>query len=287
MAHAAGETTSAPETLLSLARYRVTLEALEPLDLPAYLGSTLRGAFGHAFRKLCCPGRADEPCPIPTSCPLIHGHCASMLGRWPDPATFRFGLHFTFRSVGVDLEHQHLTEVLGPRARQTIPTVGGALKATATANIQPVRREFLFDTALTLYLNPEMADAFRAPVYPVVLGRSQDLAEVISVDVITLRRGERARLEHTLLPWRLRPCVPAGTTVLLSRYISEAPRRDAEFDRFVGLHDPVFVGGEPTDSRTALQVQGIEFDGLWVDPEHVDDDGFERGIWIHALREAS
>lgn len=54
---------------LALARYRVTLEALEPLHLPAYLGSTLRGAFGRAFRALCCPGRPGEPCPVPASCP--------------------------------------------------------------------------------------------------------------------------------------------------------------------------------------------------------------------------
>jgi hypothetical protein len=35
---------------LCLSRYRVTLTAIEPLDLPAYLGSTLRGGFGHVFR---------------------------------------------------------------------------------------------------------------------------------------------------------------------------------------------------------------------------------------------
>jgi hypothetical protein len=54
---------------LALARYRVTLEALEPLDLPTYLGSTLRGAFGHAFRRLCCLGRGGEACPAPALCP--------------------------------------------------------------------------------------------------------------------------------------------------------------------------------------------------------------------------
>jgi hypothetical protein len=54
---------------LALARYRVSLEALESLDLPAYLGSTLRGAFGLAFRRLCCLGREGEPCPAPASCP--------------------------------------------------------------------------------------------------------------------------------------------------------------------------------------------------------------------------
>ncbi len=54
---------------LSLARYRVTFAALEPLDLPAYLGSTLRGAFGRAFRALACPARRGEPCLIPDTCP--------------------------------------------------------------------------------------------------------------------------------------------------------------------------------------------------------------------------
>jgi hypothetical protein len=33
---------------LALARYRVSLEALESPDLPAYLAPTPRGAFGHS-----------------------------------------------------------------------------------------------------------------------------------------------------------------------------------------------------------------------------------------------
>jgi hypothetical protein len=54
---------------LALAQYRVVLEALEPLELPSYLGSTLRGAFGRAFRRLCCIGGDGDPCPEPSSCP--------------------------------------------------------------------------------------------------------------------------------------------------------------------------------------------------------------------------
>lgn len=54
---------------LSLARYRVVFQALERLDLPAYLGSTLRGAFGHAFRALCCPAPSGGPCSVPDICP--------------------------------------------------------------------------------------------------------------------------------------------------------------------------------------------------------------------------
>ncbi len=53
---------------LSVSRYRVTFVAREPLDLPSYLGSTLRGAFGHAFRTVACPAVGGK-CPIPNQCP--------------------------------------------------------------------------------------------------------------------------------------------------------------------------------------------------------------------------
>src|SRR5581483_7049213 len=166
-----------------------------------------------------------------------------------------FGLHFTFRSLASDLEHQHLTEPVRGRSRQTVPAPRGAVLATTAVTVQPVSREFLFDATLTLYLPVGMADAFRAPAYPVVLGRSQDLAEVVSVDVVTLRRSDRIRLEHTLLPWRLRPCIPAGPTVLLSRYIGEPPRRETQFDRYIALHDAVFVGGDAGNPRAVLRVE--------------------------------
>lgn len=58
------------EAQIALTRYRVTLEPLEPLYLPAYLGSTLRGAFGQAFKRLACPARGNEACPIPETCPF-------------------------------------------------------------------------------------------------------------------------------------------------------------------------------------------------------------------------
>jgi CRISPR/Cas system endoribonuclease Cas6 (RAMP superfamily) len=49
--------------------YRVTFTAAQRLDLPEYLGSTLRGAFGWAFRTLSCPSRLDQSCPISAECP--------------------------------------------------------------------------------------------------------------------------------------------------------------------------------------------------------------------------
>ena len=53
---------------LSLTSYRITLVARESLDLPSYLGSTLRGAFGHAFRSIACPAPRGLDCPLPSQC---------------------------------------------------------------------------------------------------------------------------------------------------------------------------------------------------------------------------
>jgi hypothetical protein len=57
------------EEQIVLSRYQVTLEARDELILPDYWGSTLRGGFGHVFRRIACPARRDEPCPIPHQCP--------------------------------------------------------------------------------------------------------------------------------------------------------------------------------------------------------------------------
>jgi CRISPR-associated protein Cas5t len=206
----------------------------------------------------------------------VYGHCASAVGSWPDPKSFFFGIHFTFRSKAQDLEHQHITKA----SRMKLPT--GA-RATTEVGVQPVVRDFLFDISMTLYLPAGMAGSFRSPVFPVVLGRSQDLAEITRVDELDLTRPVRARLEHTLLPRSLRPCVRFGTTVLLSRYIAPPPARETEFAQYISLHDPVFFGEENDTTRAFIQVEGISLDDLWVDPTIEDDAGRHRAVWLHRL----
>src|SRR2546425_5315575 len=60
----------------------------------------------------------------------ILGHCASALGKWPDPATFFFGLHFTSRARAGDLEHQHITAALPLGTQTKVPTPEGPVRAT-------------------------------------------------------------------------------------------------------------------------------------------------------------
>src|SRR5436190_11664575 len=86
----------------------------------------------------------------------IFGHCASVIGEWPDPATFFFGLHFTSRARAGDLEHQHITAALPSRTKTMVLTPGGPVRATTEVTVQPVWRDFLFDARMTLYLPREI-----------------------------------------------------------------------------------------------------------------------------------
>jgi hypothetical protein len=43
-------------------RLRITLQAEDPALLPDFQGSMLRGAFGHALRRLACSQGPDQPC---------------------------------------------------------------------------------------------------------------------------------------------------------------------------------------------------------------------------------
>lgn len=57
--------------LLPIARYRLDFTVDTPLALPAFAGSTLRGAFGAAFRAGACVTGAKQcaGCPLLTTCP--------------------------------------------------------------------------------------------------------------------------------------------------------------------------------------------------------------------------
>lgn len=60
----------APQTL-PLARYRYTFRMREPLSLPDYSGSLLRGQFGASLRRVSCMTQEAhcEGCPLRTTCP--------------------------------------------------------------------------------------------------------------------------------------------------------------------------------------------------------------------------
>ncbi|HDR1284616.1 TPA: CRISPR system precrRNA processing endoribonuclease RAMP protein Cas6 [Pasteurella multocida] len=59
---------------LPIARYRLHFQVTQPIMLPDYAGSTLRGAFGRALRKISCMTKlADcKGCPLYRTCPYTN-----------------------------------------------------------------------------------------------------------------------------------------------------------------------------------------------------------------------
>lgn len=85
------------------------------------------------------------------------------------------GYYFEYESKQIDLETIYQIEAHGK----------GYPKNITKSNI--INREFLFNNHLIIYLqDKELADYFRMPVYPLLLGRSNDLATVNNIKEIDL-----------------------------------------------------------------------------------------------------
>jgi CRISPR-associated protein Cas5t len=210
----------------------------------------------------------------------IYGHIASALGDYPDPQSFRFAYAFTAKGKADDLESQH---IITPGGRPF--AIGGtAFPSSTNATAQPVRRQFLFDCYLILYLDaPQLRDHFVEPKFTVVLGRSQDLASYVRVSEIELEIADRGYYENTILPGEMRRRIGRGTTVLMPRYVAPPPMRQASFDKYVVLKERIFDGpGADLGSRQAIRIDG-ESIKLFVDPETPEWHGGHRALVFHSF----
>ncbi|GAA3357816.1 CRISPR-associated protein Cas5 [Saccharopolyspora gregorii] len=100
------------------------------------------------------------PCPPPST---VGGMLAAAAGGWRHvPDTTRFAMAFRSQAKGTDLETFHPLQQQG---KPTSPT--------------PKERDYLWGVELTLWLLDELEQwerRLRRPVWPLRLGRSQDLA---------------------------------------------------------------------------------------------------------------
>lgn len=125
------------------------------------------------------------PCPPPST---IAGLLAAAAGGWQNVDTgFRFAMAFTSAGTGVDLETWHPLDAKG---RKLDP--------------QPRDREFLIDPHARVWITQDVdlwERRLRRPVWPLRLGRSQDLATARTTR-ITLTQGT-GRQGHALIPAEL------------------------------------------------------------------------------------
>lgn len=193
------------------------------------------------------------PMPPPAT---IYGHICSALGEWVDPHGIAFAYHFTARGAVEDVEHIHVLSAAGGRLPDTqFPKVlDGA--------VNPFRREILFQPRMTLYLNrPEWAEAFHSPVYPVVLGRSQDLCWYSRIEVVELVEREHVYLEHTLLPYEMATQIRTGLVELMPRWLDYEHGRHPQFGRYLTLRRRVkSTGGDIVRFDTSQVVYWADLD---------------------------
>lgn len=210
------------------------------------------------------------PMPPPAT---IYGHICSALGEWVDPAGLQFAYHFTAQAKAIDYEHIHVLE----RSSGKIPDT--TLPKVQEGKINLFKREVLFFPRLVLYLNrPEWRDAFRAPQYPVVLGRSQDLCSYSQIEVVELEQQPAAYFEHTLLPYEMAARVERGVVILMPRLLDYTRRRTPTFARYTVLQRRV--------ASSELLQFGAPTAQYLVDPTAPRHRELPLGVWLHHFQEA-
>lgn len=219
------------------------------------------------------------PLPPPAT---LYGHIASVLGDYPAPESFRFAFAFTHQGSVDDYEHTWLIE------RDDRKEKAGQPAPNITGTLSPTVREVFFRPHLTLYLDtPHLGAwhaAFRAPAFPVALGRSQDLAAYTRVEVITLEERQAGYLDHTLLPWSWRPEVSLGQGLLMPRVIDPRDRQRVVWARYVALTHRAYL---PMAGESGREAHWVRIEpgsrSVWVDPHTPEYRDRQRALVWHTL----
>lgn len=141
------------------------------------------------------------PCPPPST---VGGLLAAAAGGWDRvPGHTRFAMTFHAAGAGTDLETYH---PLGSPGAPTNLTIKG--------------RDFLAHVTLTVWLTEDIglwAHAIRRPVWPLRLGRSQDLVSATARLVELVASG--GCQGHAIVPFDIPNAV--GTAIRLTTVISD------------------------------------------------------------------
>ena len=156
----------------------------------------------------------------------LYGLLTAAKGDWVTPHNAAIGFVFKSDGKAVDLE--------------TVYEFGGKLDAKSNIN----RREFLVQPELYLY-TPEMwlREAFERPHYPLLMGRSSDLATVKSIDEVELQRKSETTYHNTILPFpdsQLHGQIQA----LPTHFTADIPRRQCGTRAFCLITEEIKYSGD-------------------------------------------
>lgn len=114
----------------------------------------------------------------------IYGLLSAVKGELVFPQDVKVGFIFDSKAKSVDLET--IYELKGLKGNKS--------------NV--IKREFLFNPKLYLYLDDlEFKEYFKKPKFPILLGRSSDIAMIEKIDEIELEKESKIKLGKTILPF--------------------------------------------------------------------------------------
>lgn len=178
----------------------------------------------------------------------VYGVLSAIVGKLVDPGHTAVGFVAPFQNKARDLEWIYQ---VGEKGRIEKTNV--------------IEREFLYEPELYLYVtNLKMQAHFASPRYPILLGRSCDLAKLVETRVIDLLPVEEAEFQYTLLPYPWSG-VAAPIMALPVTFTDTAPRRA------VGVRPFHIIESKRVIARTEGDRQ------VFTDPEK------RWGIYFHGL----
>ena len=158
------------------------------------------------------------------------------------------GYYFEYGGKSVDLE--------------TIYQIELDLKNIPKNQVKPnvIKREFLFENSLYLYLNDvELVEYIRHPYYPILLGRSSDLASIEFIDEVELPEINNAsKIKGQIVPFR-EHCLP-GVIQALPKYFTETmPRNNIGTEAYsVISHDAADIQTHLTAYRDSIGEKQVD-----------------------------
>jgi CRISPR-associated protein Cas5, subtype I-B/TNEAP len=155
----------------------------------------------------------------------IYGLISAARGKLTVPEDVSIGYVFDFESKAVDLE--------------TIYELSPGLSAKSNV----VKREFLYNPELYLYLDkPDFEEYFRKPQYPLLFGRSGDLAKVSEIKQLELGEEAEKKLGKTILPFGIKGAYGL-VQALPTHFTDEIPRKAVGVKPYL-LMDEFFIYSE-------------------------------------------
>ena len=139
----------------------------------------------------------------------IYGLLSAAKGQSVTPEDTAVGYVFQSKGKAVDLE-----------------TIYELQDSALQAKSNVIRREILFEPELFLYL-PELsfADYFKTPFYPLLLGRSTELAMVSKILILDLEEKQNVRVGGSIFPFSSDLKISGKLQALPTHFTEDIPRQ--------------------------------------------------------------